>query len=103
MNLTYGELRETPIGPISFMAGDSGLQRVAFKPLDQLKAVPGISQTTPSLKGLEIVGALISEINEYLFGIRKTFSVEIDWQAMDEFQRKVLALTVEIPYGSTMT
>ena len=39
----------------------------------------------------------------YLFGLRKTFSIRVDWEILDGFQRKVLNHTAEIPYGEVMT
>ncbi len=103
MGLTFGELKDTVIGPISIVAGDEGLLRVAFKPLAQLKSEEYSQQEKPSLKGLETVGALLAEINEYLFGIRRIFSVDIDWEVMDGFQRDVLYLTAQIPYGEVLS
>lgn len=103
MALTFGELTETPVGPVSFVAGDDGLKRLAYMPLQKLKAAEGWMDDAPSLNGLEIVGALLAELNEYFFGIRKTFSVPIDWDTMTEFQRQVLSLTIDIPYGQVWT
>jgi methylated-DNA-[protein]-cysteine S-methyltransferase len=103
LGLTFGELKETVFGPISIIAGDRGLQRVAFKPLTLLKSEDYSKQNEPSLKGLETIGTLLAEINEYLFGIRKNFSVDIDWDIMDDFQRDVLSLSNEIPYGDLWT
>ncbi len=103
MGLTFGELKETKLGPVSFVAGDRGLQRLAFLTLSQLKDKENFTQEEPSLKGLETVGILLTEINEYLFGIRKTFSVEIDWRMMGDFQRQVLRLTTKIPYGDLLS
>jgi O-6-methylguanine DNA methyltransferase len=45
----------------------------------------------------------LTEINEFLFGIRKSFSVEIDWRILNGFQREVLLLTVQIPFGEITT
>ncbi|MFN2303648.1 MAG: methylated-DNA--[protein]-cysteine S-methyltransferase [Anaerolineales bacterium] len=103
MSLTFGELIETPVGSISFFAGDTGLQRVAFMPLQRLKSQQNINESIPSLPGLQIVGTLLTEINEFLFGIRKSFSVEIDWRILNGFQREVLLLTVQIPFGEITT
>ena len=99
MNLTFGELVETPLGPISFYAGDSGLKRLAFLPLNVLKRNEDFNQENPSIFGLETVGVLLMELNEYLFGIRKEFSITIDWNVMNGFQKDVLAVTMEIPFG----
>lgn len=103
MEITFGTLTETPLGHISFYAGDNGLKRVAFMPLEVLKETDKIGETQPSLQGLETIGILLSELNEFLFCIRKSFSVKIDWDVMGEFQRKVLAVTAEIPYGQVLT
>lgn len=103
MDLTFGELTETPLGPISFYAGDCGLQRLAFSSLKQLKEKESLQEKTPSMFGLETIGVLLSELNEYLFGIRKVVSVTIDWEIIRGFQREVLTLTCKIPYGQVRT
>lgn len=103
MGLTFGTLTETPLGEISFYAGEDGLKRVAFMPLDVLKKREDIEETQPSLMGLGTIGILLPELNEFLFGIRKSFSVKIDWSGMGSFKRKVLRLTAEIPYGQVRT
>lgn len=99
MSVTFGELKETFLGPISFIAGDKGLQRVAFKSLALLKSEEVFSQEEPSLKGLETVGTLLAEMNEYLFGIRREFTVDIDWGVLNDFQYQVLSQIAKIPYG----
>ena len=103
MNLTFGELTQTPVGPISFYAGDDGLQHLVFSLLRKLKQRKNLKDAAPSLYGLETIGILLTELNEYFFGIRKTFSVEIDWNNLSGFQREVLAYANEIPYGQVRT
>lgn len=103
MGLTFGELTDTPVGPVSFVAGDAGLQRISYQPLKVLKAEQDLFEDKPSLNGLETVGILLAEINEYLFGIRKSFSVHIDWDVLEGFQRQVLEFTAEIPFGEIKT
>ena len=100
MGLTFAQLEETPIGPISFMAGDQGIRRVAFSNLMTLKESQSISDNAPSLKGLETLATLLVEMNAYLFGIQRTFSVDIDWDVVDGFQQHVLRITAEIPFGA---
>ena len=99
MGLTFAQLEETPIGPISFMAGDRGIRRVAFSNLMTLKDSQSISDNAPSLKGLETLGTLLVEMNAYLFGVQRTFSVDIDWDVVGGFQQQVLRITAEIPFG----
>lgn len=99
MGLTFAQLEETPIGPISFIAGDQGVRRVAFSNLMALKESQSISDNAPSLTGLESLGKLLEEMNAYLFGIQQTFSVDIDWNVVGGFQKQVLRITAEIPFG----
>ena len=101
--MTFGELTETPLGPISFYAGDRGLQRLSFSSLKMLKQNENLSTEHPSLFGLETIGFLLTELNEFLYGIRNTFSVKIDWEVLSRFQHEVLAYTSDIPYGQIRT
>jgi methylated-DNA-[protein]-cysteine S-methyltransferase len=99
----FGELTHDFLERISFAAGDQGLQRLCFCSLIEFKKQFEYTDPDPSLFGLEVVGALLSEMKEYLFGIRKTFSVMIDWDSIAGFQRDVLELTASIPYGEWLT
>ncbi len=103
MALTFAHIKDTPIGQISLFAGDHGLQGVAFKNLTRVKEDLSFLDDGPSLHGLETLGTLLVEINAYLFGIQRVFSVDIDWDIIDGFQREVLAITAEIPYGKVVT
>ncbi len=103
MDRTYGELTSTPIGPLSFMAGEKGLEKVAFLPLSSLKAALEGDTRAPSLKGFETINTLLTEVNAYLQGILRSFSIEINWDVMESYQRSVLELVSTIPYGECMT
>jgi len=103
LGLTYGELTETPVGPVSFIAGDRGIRKLAYASLIVLKERQPFVDDAPSLKGLETIGTLLAELNEYFFGIRKIFTVDIDWAEMSDFQRAVLEHAASIPYGEVRT
>lgn len=103
MRITFGEITNENLGPISFAAGDGGLQRVNYGSLREFKAQERWGDSNPSLKGLEVIGTLLAEMNEFLFGIRKDFSILIDWESIPQFQRDVLQITASIPYGGWKT
>lgn len=103
MGLTYAELTNTPCGTLTFIAGEDGLHQVAFSSLNRLKEVAGGGDIEPSLLGLEILTDLLQEMNAYLAGLRKDFSVKINWDMFSGFQARVLKRTYEIPYGEVMT
>ena len=100
---TYAELTNTPIGKVSFVAGDRGLQQIAFAALKNLKESSEGDEKHPSLKGLQTLSDLIQEMNAYFFGLRKTFSIDLDWGVLKGFQLRVLQRTAEIPYGQVLT
>ncbi len=49
------------------------------------------------------VAAALRELDEYLRGARRTFSLPIDWDLLRPFQREVLKLVYAIPRGETRT
>ena len=103
MGKIFGVLDETPVGPVSLMAGDQGLEKVVFQPLMAFKQSLPIVDEEPSLKGMEVISTLLAELSEYFFGLRKSFSVPINWEVMTRFQKDVLQLTAEIPFGAFRT
>lgn len=103
MGQTFGVLEQTSIGPISMIAGDQGLQRIEFASLKSVKNKLHIDDGEPSLNGMKTISTLLAELSEYLFGIRKVFSVDIDWSLITGFQRDVLQLTYQIPFGEMHT
>lgn len=71
--------------------------------LERYKSKLNRSEEGPSLTGWEIVSKLLVEINAYLNGLQRQFTVDIDWASLDGFQRQVLRITCEIPYGQFST
>jgi methylated-DNA-[protein]-cysteine S-methyltransferase len=45
----------------------------------------------------------MQQLSEYLSGSRKQFNLPLDLTRMSPFQRQVLSLTLDIPYGQTTT
>ena len=103
MELTFAELLDTPLGPISFVAGDQGLRCTSFHNLSTLKQQNPGTEVQPSLIGFETIKSLLRAMVSYLNGDPQFFDVDIDWNILNGFQRQVLALTYSIPYGSLMT
>lgn len=103
MGKIFGVLDQTPVGPVSLMAGDQGLEQVAFSPLKTFKDSLPVEEDQPSLTGMEVISTLLAELSEYFFGIRKVFTVAIDWDVIRGFQKDVLLAVVEIPFGEMRT
>ncbi len=101
--LTFAQIEKLQLGSLSFVAGEEGLRNVSFISLKKLKQEMDLTYGAPSLKGLETLSTLLVEMNEYLAGIRRDFSVDIDWSVIHGFQLQVLKQAAEIPYGQVLS
>jgi methylated-DNA-[protein]-cysteine S-methyltransferase len=84
-------------GPISVYVNTRGIYQIKF-------SKPNPSQISPDQvpDGLDIVAKnSIDQLHEYFSGNRRQFDLPIDWSDINGFQRDVLKLTFEIPYGQT--
>jgi methylated-DNA-[protein]-cysteine S-methyltransferase len=89
---------DSSVGCITLLASDAGLQAVLWEPHrqligDVLDAV-GVGETHP------IIVAAERQLGEYFEGDRTIFDVPLDLQGTD-FQKRVWAQLLEIPYGET--
>ncbi|GAB4396575.1 MAG: methylated-DNA--[protein]-cysteine S-methyltransferase [Anaerolineales bacterium] len=104
MNTTFWTdlLPETPLGPLAFAVTESGLAALEFGAGADGLATRLRERGIPLAPRDEaITGVYNLQIREYLAGTRKTFTFPIDWARLPDFQRRVLQLTFEIPYGTT--
>jgi len=95
--LSYGELTETPIGPIGIYASSLGIARISFLEGEVREAED--KQISDSFKAFQFTTQVLTEIHQYLKGQLREFSVPADWGGMQPFQRKVLEFVARIPYG----
>jgi methylated-DNA-[protein]-cysteine S-methyltransferase len=96
------ETLDTPIGCVSVSAGDYGLIQVdlfGFKSTRQ----PAHSDQQPSEPALKIARQALDEIQAYLHGNLKVFTVLLDRSRMTPFQKRVLDITYSIPFGEFRT
>jgi methylated-DNA-[protein]-cysteine S-methyltransferase len=89
---------DTPIGPITLVAGARGLRAVLF-PGEPAPAGAG-ALADP---GGGVLADAATQLAEYFDGRRRTFALALDL-AGTPFQRRVWStLAAEVPYGSTTT
>jgi methylated-DNA-[protein]-cysteine S-methyltransferase len=102
--LYIGETGETPIGKLWLAASDLGLVAVECG-LNQAEFENYLSKRfkrTVEFSPQHIRQAA-GQLNEYLCGHRRVFTLMIDWTVFRPFQQAVLQATYEIPYGETRT
>ena len=88
----YQTQLESPIGPLTLIASDFGLRRVAFS-----------SQESTTLEAGEIHPELTraaEQLREYFDGQRQVFDLPLDLVGTD-FQREAWRALAAVPYGET--
>jgi len=102
--LYIGETVETPIGKLWLAVSDLGLVAVECGLTQaEFEAYLGKRFKRPVQPAHEQVLKAAGQINRYLSGLQRAFTLGIDWTVLRPFQQAVLQATCEIPYGETRT
>lgn len=99
-----GNTGETPLGDVWVAVGEQGLLTLKFP--STLQAFSASLKTHYAAQVVfdpRQVAEAAWQLREYAAGTRRKFTLLIDWSTLKEFQRKVLQLTCEIPYGEVRT
>jgi methylated-DNA-[protein]-cysteine S-methyltransferase len=93
---------DSPLGPLLAATTERGLVRLSYSDFrDQDDVLASLAQKV-SPRVLEAPARLDRvrrELDEYFEGRRNAFDLEVDWQLMGDFQRRVLSATAAIPFG----
>jgi O-6-methylguanine DNA methyltransferase len=102
--LYIGETGRTPIGKLwlavsdlGLVAIESGLTQAEFEAY-LVKRFKRTIEVAP-----ERIRAAAGQLNKYLSGQQRAFTLDIDWTVLRPFQESVLRATYAIPYGETRT
>lgn len=103
-SLHIGKLSASPLGDIWVAVTDDGLAAIEWSQ-DELDFGEYLTKRfkRPVEPSPEKVAPALHELDEYLHGARKAFTLPIDWSVMSPFQQRVLQITFDIPYGQTRT
>ena len=89
----YGEIYESPVGALTILAGENGIQAIKFGEDEKVKSAG---------KASEMTRRAVKELEEYFQGKRKEFTVPCVPEGTD-FQKRVWEALTRIPYGVTRT
>ena len=89
----YGEIYESPVGALTILAGENGIQAIKFGKDEKVKSTG---------KASEMTRRAVKELEEYFQGKRKEFTVLCVPEGTD-FQKRVWEALTRIPYGVTRT
>jgi methylated-DNA-[protein]-cysteine S-methyltransferase len=92
---TSWTIYESPLGPLTVIAGDAGINRMRFpgseERLDEADRRPAA------------LAPAIEQLDEYFAGTRQAFELDLDLSAGTAFQRKVWQQLRLIRYGATVS
>lgn len=88
----------SPLGPFSVIASEKGLVQVKL-----LHQSSSIQEDLTHLSGNALTSQALFQIDEYLQGKRKVFSLPIDWRIFQPFQLRVVKAAIQVPFGQTIT
>ncbi len=97
MKTWYSKKIDSPVGALKLVASDAGLAAILWPDEDPARVrlgKPIENDTHPVLLEAE------HQLREYFEGRRKAFDLKLDFNGT-EFQRKVWAALLTIPYGET--
>jgi methylated-DNA-[protein]-cysteine S-methyltransferase len=85
---------ESPIGPLTLIAGTDGLRRLHFP-----RGAPALDE---SERDPQRLAAAVEQLDQYFRGERKTFELALELHGTP-FQRRVWRALQATPYGTTTT
>ncbi|HEY1173444.1 MAG TPA: methylated-DNA--[protein]-cysteine S-methyltransferase [Verrucomicrobiae bacterium] len=88
---------KSPVGELTLVASDKGLVAILWENDDPKRVRLGALKED---KQHPVLVEVVKQLREYFAGERKKFSVKLDSRGT-EFQRKVWAALVTIPFGET--
>lgn len=102
-NVVFDRL-STPIGPLYVAVSSQGLVSIRLGGTLQgfVASTRSRRQVAPR-RDRAAVRPFARQLQQYLGGRRKRFTLPIDWKRTSPFQRKILKATSRIPYGQTRT
>src|SRR4051812_29724777 len=97
---SVGSLK-TPVGRACFVVGEQGLQRLWFESWDRGSSLEEVvARGDCAVEDTSGVCQVRDQLAEYFEGKRQSFDLKLDPKGT-EFQKKVWAALLEIPYGVT--
>lgn len=92
-------LDHTPIGPLGVAVSEAGLVGVSFCRASNVPAWRSVDSPAAN----DLLDQAVTELEEYLCGRRRAFTIPIEWRGLRSFQTQVLQMTAEIPFGEVRT
>ena len=99
------DVMETPLGPLWIAVGPRGVVNIHYGATPDPRELARITHAygpgvLPDRRSCDRV---LTELDQYFAGRRRSFDVEIDLAALTPFQQRILTATARVPYGQLTT
>lgn len=102
--LWFGQSRFADFGWFCLAVSGQGVWRLEMRTDPQALTVQfGHRSGPPEASETRLIDEAKLQLDEYLSGRRKEFDLPVDWRGMGSFQRRVLEVTANIPFGQVLT
>jgi len=98
-----GELNGTSLGDLRLAASDFGLIAVEWAHSQIHFDAYLLRLRRPIQPNAKKIAPYARELDEYLNGKRRSFTIPVDWSLFRPFQREALQAVFRVPYGETCT
>jgi O-6-methylguanine DNA methyltransferase len=93
---------ETRLGWVGVAFSERGLARVQLPRATRAQTLAHLQHDFPKATIVDDAPlAIVRELREYAEGCRREFDLQLDWSAVQPFQREVLRIADSIRYGET--
>jgi methylated-DNA-[protein]-cysteine S-methyltransferase len=104
LDVAFGVIEDTPVGPLLAAVSERGVCRISFDPdLERELELLARRYGPRVLRSNRSLDPLRRELEEYFEGRRRRFDLELDLRAAPEFHRRVLGELARVEYGHTTT
>lgn len=102
--VVYGVIEGTWLSPVYLAMGSDGLVMIELGGSEKefISSIKHLAEA-PARRDREATRTSTDQIRAYLKGERQAIDLPIDWSILSTFQRVVLQVTCNVPFGSVTT
>src|SRR5712691_2959144 len=99
------DVMDSPLGPLWIAVGPRGVVNIHYGATPDPRELSRITHAYGPgvLPDRRACDRVLTELDQYFAGRRRSFDVQVDLAALTPFQQRILAATARVPYGELTT